>query len=217
MISGLWDRSLTIAVNNFFGKSLSNFSCNTAVGCIHGCRFCYVPETSTNKQAGKLAKLGVNDPDEEWGHYAFPRTWDEAKFLASLRHAENIPAEELPADGHRAVMFCTTTDPYQTITHADPKIARELNHAHRNMVRRSLELILEESTLYVRILTRSPLAKKDFELYKRFKHRLLYGMSLPTLDDKLARIYEPHAPAPSKRLETFQAAKDAGVNRLYRS
>jgi DNA repair photolyase len=37
-------------------------------------------------------------------------------------------------------------------------------------------------------------------------------MSLPTLDNNLAKIYEPKAPSPSKRLETLQAARDAGLN-----
>ena len=210
-ISGIWDKPATIEINHFQHKSLSNFSYNTAVGCSHGCRFCYVPETSTNKMAG-LSKLGVADPDAEWGHYVFPRTWDEKKFLAKLRHAEIIPVEILPADGHRAVMFCTTTDPYQIIKHPDIETRRELRLAHRYLVHRSLELIRDHSTLKVRILTRSPLAKEDFELMKTLGHRLLFGMSLPTLDNQLAKIYEPYAPAPSRRLETLQTAKGLGLH-----
>src|SRR5947208_15859101 len=80
------------------------------------------------------------------------------------------------------------------------------------MVRRSLEVIRDESTLNVRILTRSPLAKSDFDLFKTFGNRLLFGMSLPTLNNKLAKIYEPNAPAPTQRLETLKAAKQAGLN-----
>jgi len=37
-------------------------------------------------------------------------------------------------------------------------------------------------------------------------------MSLPTLDDDLARIYEPKAPAPSQRLKTLQKAKEMGLH-----
>jgi DNA repair photolyase len=36
-------------------------------------------------------------------------------------------------------------------------------------------------------------------------------MSLPTLRDDLARVYEPKAPSPSQRLKTLLAAKDAGL------
>ena len=84
-------------------------------------------------------------------------------------------------------------------------------HARR-LVRRSLELIRDQSTLNVRILTRSPLARADFDLFKSFGPRLLFGMSLPTLRNDLSKIYEPKAPAPSQRLATLCAARDAGLN-----
>ena len=79
------------------------------------------------------------------------------------------------------------------------------------MVRRMLELIRDRSSLNVRILTRSPLARQDFDLYRTFGDRLLFGMSLPTLDDQLARVYEPKAPAPTKRLETLKLAASMGI------
>lgn len=80
------------------------------------------------------------------------------------------------------------------------------------MVRRSLELIRDHSTLNVRILTRSPLARRDFDLFQSFGERLLFGMSLPTLRDDLARVYEPRAPAPFQRFKTLQAAREAGLH-----
>ena len=76
----------------------------------------------------------------------------------------------------------------------------------------ALELIRDESTLNVRILTRSPLARADFDLFKSFGKRLVFGMSLPTLRNDLAKVYEPKAPAPSQRLATLHAAKDAGLH-----
>ena len=78
-------------------------------------------------------------------------------------------------------------------------------------MREALRHILHMSTLNVRILTRSPLARQDFDLMKQFGNRLLFGMSLPTLNNKLAKVYEPKAPAPSQRLETLRAAKAAGI------
>jgi DNA repair photolyase len=77
---------------------------------------------------------------------------------------------------------------------------------------RSLELIRDQSTLNVRILTRSPLARADFDLFKSFGKRLVFGMSLPTLRNDLAKVYEPRAPAPSQRLATLRAAKEAGLH-----
>ncbi len=210
--SDYWSSPAVIGVTDFKFKSLCDFIFNTAVGCAHGCRFCYVPGISVNKQAPKLKLYGVDDPDAEWGQYVLVRPWDEKEFLRSLRAAENRPEAKLKPEGHRAVMFCSTTDPYQTIRNPDPKIAKQLNDHHRAMVHRALILIRDFSTLNVRILTRSPLGRSDFELFKSFGPRLLFGMSLPTLNDKLARIFEPHAPSVLKRLETLQAAKDFGLN-----
>jgi DNA repair photolyase len=208
---GMWPHHAVISENNFIFKSLSSWALNTAVGCEHACRFCYVPSTSTIKLTPELNELGVEDPDAEWGQYVFLRSWDEAKFLASLRHAEQTPADKLKSDGNRAVLLCSTTDPYQVIKHPDPKRAKELRDHAAFVVRRALELIRDRSTINVRILTRSPLAKRDFDLFKSLGKRLLFGMSLPTLDNNLARIYEPKAPAPSQRLATLQAAAAAGI------
>ena len=209
---GMWSVAAVIAENNFVYKSLSNWALNTAIGCGHGCRFCYVPSAATIKQGPALAHYGVKDPDAEWGDYVLLRPWDEKKFMASLRAAENTPVPKLKPDGNRAVMLCSTTDAYQTIGSPDPIRQRELSHHARFVVRRSLELIRDHSTLNVRILTRSPLARLDFDLFQSLRNRLLFGMSLPTLRNDLARAYEPKAPAPSQRLATLQAAKDSGLN-----
>jgi len=206
-LTGRWRIPVTIADNHFVYKSLSNWSCNIAVGCVHGCRFCYVPSSSTNKMRHPLADLGVSDPDAQWGDYAFVREWDEHAFLLSLQRAEHTPVENLrPLGGNRAVIFCSTTDPYQVTNDTAWNFHRKL------IVRRALELIRDRSTLNVRILTRGPLARQDFELFGTFGHRLMFGMSLPTLSNRLAKIYEPGAPSPFKRFETLQLARDCGLN-----
>src|SRR2546422_1443633 len=207
-----WHAPAVIAENHFVYKSLSNWAFNVAVGCSHACRFCYVPSAATIKQGPKLAEYGVKDPDAEWGEYVLLRPWDEQRFLASLRAAENTPHKQLQPDGNRAVIYCSTTDPYQVIRHADPARQRELSQGARHLVRRSLELIRDHSTLNVRILTRSPLARADFDLFASFGKRLVFGMSLPTLRNDLARVYEPKAPAPPQRLATLCAAKEDGLH-----
>ena len=207
-----WSSPAVIAPNNFVYKSLSNWAFNVAIGCSHACRFCYVPSASTIKQAPKLAEYGVRDPDEEWGRYVLLRPWNEAQFLASLRMAEKTPKKKLKSDGNRAVIYCSTTDPYQNFIHPDVTKQRELATAARHLVRRSLELIRDQSTLNVRILTRSPLARKDFDVFHSFGKRLVFGMSLPTLRNDLSKLYEPKAPPPSTRLATLQAAKKAGLH-----
>ena len=211
LITNIWKNNATINRNNFRYKSLSCWSVNPYVGCQHACRFCYVPSVSAIKLKAPLAELGVKDPDGQWGEYAFLRMWDERAFTRSLMAAENIPLADLNPDGNRAVMLSTTTDPYQTLRGGDPVQTAALNSQARAMVRRMLELIRDRSTLNVRILTRSPLAREDFDLFQTFGNRLLFGMSIPTLDDRLARLYEPKAPSPSRRLETLRLAVSKGL------
>jgi hypothetical protein len=56
-----------------------------------------------------------------------------------------VPVSELNPDGNRAVMYCTTTDPYQVIRHPDPIEQKRLGEQALCLVRRSLELIRDES------------------------------------------------------------------------
>ena len=166
---------------------------------------------SAIKQSGRLAEHGVDDADADWGKYLLLRPWDEARFLKSLAAAERVPVANLNRDGNRAVMFCSTTDAYQVITHSNSARARELNDQRAHIVRRALELIRDRSTLNVRILTRGPLAKLDFELFRSFGNRLMFGMSIPSLDNNLVRLFEPNAPAPARRLEVLREAAKAGI------
>ena len=169
-------------------------------------------DTSTNKLKRQLGAYGVDDPVGQWGQHAFLRPWDEQKFLASLQKTEAIPNAELNADGNRAIFFCSTTDPYPAVRDSDRE-KRALLQAHVSFVmRRALELIRDHSTLNVRILTRSPLALQDLDIFKSLGSRLLLGASIPTLDNRLARAHEPHAPAPTNRLKMLRQAGAAGVN-----
>lgn len=207
---GYWSHHVTVKKNDFKYKSLSSWSCNTAVGCLHGCLFCYVPETSAIKQADKLSEHGVADPDSEWGGYSLLRRWDNAKFLSSLRSAAK---DEIKPDGNRAVMFSTTTDPYQLFTKAhSPSSYQLLNRHNELLMRRALTAIRDESDFNVRILTRSGVSKNHFDLFKSFGDRLVFGMSLPTLNDDLRKLYEPDAPGVDQRLRTLQKAKEQGLN-----
>ena len=212
--AGVFDflgRPLRLATNGFKNKSLSDWVVNIALGCRHACRFCYVPSTSAIKQGQILAPLGIKDPDHEWGEYVLLRTWNPDMFLKDVQKAENTPPSKLTRDGNRAVMYCSTTDPYQVFPPGP--LHGFLTAAARKMVRESLEIILRESTLNVRILTRSPLAREDFDIFQEFakQDRILFGMSVPTTNQPLQKVYEPKAPAARARFDTLKAARDAGV------
>lgn len=212
-MNDFWHIPARVNRNNFVHKSLSCFAFNPAVGCEHGCRFCYVPAVSTGKGAiaDKLREKGVADPDADWGDYVFVRPVVESALRSSIRAADKTPLADLNADGNRAVMLCTTTDPFQVVRHPDPEKRANLQRELERSVRTCLEIILKETTLNVRILTRSPLATKFFPLMLEFGDRLLFGMSIPTLDGRLAKVYEPKAPHPEQRLRTLVGAKKFGL------
>jgi DNA repair photolyase len=212
-LAGMWDTPATIKRNHFIHKSLSSWAFNGSVGCGHGCGFCSVPDTSTNKLKHLLAAYGVRDPSNEWGSYQFPRPWDEKAFIASLHRADSIPSHELNGDGNRCVFFSSTSDPFPTIRIPDRGKRKGLQQHARFIVRRALELIHEHSTLNVRILTRSPRAMLEIDLFRKFGDRLLLGVSLPTLNIRLAKAYEGHSPAPTHRLKMLHQAKEAGIHR----
>ncbi len=211
MISTIHDIPATIKPNNFIAKSLSNFALNTCIGCGHGCRVCFSPDTSANRLRKLLCAYGVEDPIMDWGHYVLVRPWDEPKFMASLKAAEDTPPGQLKADGNRAILLCSTTDAYQVIRNPDAAHGKLLNLHARATLRKALIAIRDHSTLNVRILTRSPLARKDFDIFKTFGNRLLLGTSLPTLDTGLSRFYEPKVPAPAQRLKLLTDAHAAGI------
>ena len=211
MISALHDSPATIERNHFKYKSLSTWALNLFMGCAHGCRFCYVTETSIKYQNDLLTSYGVADPVADWGNYVLVRPWDKREFMNSLQDAEETPLSQLNADGNRAVFLCSTTDPYQTIHNPNAAKQNLLNNHARQMLRDALEAIRDHSTLNVRILTRSPLAREDFDILKSFGNRLLLGTSLPTLNEKLRQLYEPGVPHPKQRLKLLLDAHKAGI------
>ncbi len=210
---GIWDKPVEVAVNRFKYKSLSAFALNVAVGCSFGCRFCYVPSASTLFLGWRLLRYGILDADNEWGTYCLIRRWDEDHYRASLRRMLAIPAAELAPDGHRAIMLCTNTDPYQPVFHSDPAVRAKLHEYLCTVVRRSLEILLEPefAAFNVRLQTRGLAVENDFDLLRQFGNRLLLGMSIPSLDNALVKLYEPKAPAPTRRLEVLAKAAEQGI------
>lgn len=210
-IAALHDCPMKVERNNFKCKSLSSFACNPCLGCSHGCRFCYVPDTSAKWQKRLLNAYGVDDPSEKWGGYTLVRPLIRQEFIRSILNAEEVPPDELSGDGNRAVMFSSTTDAYQLVRAESAKESKDLTALLLGNVGEALEMILEMTTLNVRILTRSPLARKHFDLFRKFGNRLMFGVSLPTLDERISKLYEPHAPGPGQRLKLLKEAHALGI------
>ena len=90
------------------------------------------------------------------------------------------------------------------------------------LTRKCLEVIVRFK-FPVYCLTKSTLILRDLDLLKeidenailprdleKMKHGTLITFSLSTLDEKIAKVFEPNAPKPKERLETLQKVKEAG-------
>jgi DNA repair photolyase len=157
-------------------------SINPYRGCEHGCAYCFARPTH--------AYMGLS-----------PGLDFETKLFAKP-DAPELLERELAEPGYvpRTIAIGTNTDPYQPI------------ERERRIMRGILE-VLSRAGHPVGIVTKSALVLRDLDLLAPMAARGLVkvGLSLTTLDRKLARAMEPRAATPPKRLETMKALSDAGV------
>ncbi len=157
-------------------------SINPYRGCEHGCVYCYARPTH--------AYLGLS-----------PGLDFETKLFAKA-DAAAVLGRELAKPGYkpRPIMLGANTDPYQPIERSR-KITRailEVLSAHRHPVT---------------ITTKAALVVRDLDLLAEMGEARLasVGMSLTTLDPGLARVMEPRASSPARRLAAIAALAEAGV------
>ncbi len=157
-------------------------SINPYRGCEHGCIYCFA--RPTHAYMGLSAGL-----DFEAKLFAKP---DAAKLLE----------RELAKPGYkpRVIAIGTNTDPYQPI------------EKEWRIMRQILE-VLNKANHPVAIVTKSALVMRDIDILKEMAARNLVrvGLSVTTLDRKLARAMEPRAATPPRRLEAIQALSEAGI------
>jgi DNA repair photolyase len=153
-------------------------------GCGHGCRYCYVRDYP-QPVAGESGALHGR---EAWGAWATPKL-NAPELLWSQRHRL-----------HRQTVFmASATDPYQPLE-------REFR-----LSRACLEVLLQCPTTRVLLHTRSPLVLQDLELLKAFGDRLSVGFSIPTDDDTVRQVVEPHAPPIPSRWAAMERLARGGV------
>ncbi len=157
-------------------------SINPYRGCEHGCIYCFA--RPTHSYMGLSAGLDF-----------------EAKLFAKP-DAPRLLERELSKPGYKVkpIAIGTNTDPYQPIE-------REWR-----IMRQILE-ILDKANHPVVIVTKSALILRDIDILKSMAERGLVkvGISVTTLDRKLARSMEPRASTPTKRLEAIKALSEAGI------
>src|SRR4051812_7217703 len=176
------DATRTIIARNTSPDISFNQSINPYRGCEHGCIYCFARPTH--------AYLGLS-PGIDFESKLFVKP-DAAKLLAAeLRKPSYQP---------QVIAIGTNTDPYQPIE-------REWR------VMRQILQVLAEFKNPVGIVTKSALVARDIDILAPMAAEGLakVALSVTTLDRKLARIMEPRAATPAKRLETLRALSDAGI------
>ncbi|MBB5571633.1 MULTISPECIES: PA0069 family radical SAM protein [Rhizobium] len=157
-------------------------SINPYRGCEHGCIYCFA--RPTHAYMGLSAGL-----DFESKLFAKP---DAARLLE----------RELARPGYkpRVIAIGTNTDPYQPI------------EKEWRVMRQILE-VLNKANHPVAIVTKSALIMRDIDILKEMaaKNLVRVGISVTTLDRKLARTMEPRAATPQRRLEAIRALSEAGI------
>ena len=173
-------RSLLSAAGGFI-KSYK-FTLNPYSGCAFGCEYCYA----------RFFAPTLED-QESWGEWV--RVKENAIELLRKARTARSPGRRLePGD---AVYMSTVTDPYQPI---EQKLG---------LTRAILEELIEVQPRLT-IQTRSPIATRDIDLFKRFE-RIRVNFTITTDSEEVRLRYEPHTPAIEVRLKVAEAVAQAGV------
>jgi DNA repair photolyase len=176
------DATRTIIARNNSPDISFDQSINPYRGCEHGCIYCFARPTH--------AYLGMS-----------PGIDFESRLFAKPNAAELL-AKELSAPGYvvKTIAMGTNTDPYQPI--------------EKNMrITRSILEVLREFRHPVGIVTKSPLILRDIDILSEMAEMGLakVALSVTTLDRKLARMMEPRAGTPARRLQAIKALSEAGI------
>jgi len=157
-------------------------SINPYRGCEHGCVYCFARPTH--------AYLGLS-----------PGLDFESKLFMKPNAPELLERELSAADySPKSIAIGTNTDPYQPI------------ERRYQIMRRILE-VLDRAGHPVGIVTKSALVLRDLDILTRMAKRDLVkvAISVTTLDPKLARVMEPRAATPARRLGALRELVKAGV------
>lgn len=157
-------------------------SINPYRGCEHGCIYCFARPTHSY--------MGLS-----------PGLDFESKLFAKPDVPKLLERElSRPDYKVRAIAIGTNTDPYQPV------------EKEWRIMRQILE-VLQKANHPVAIVTKSAMITRDIDILADMASKGLakVGISVTTLDRKLARTMEPRASTPPKRLDAIKALTDAGI------
>jgi DNA repair photolyase len=126
----------------------------------------------------------------------------EREIVVKVNVPELLRAElAKPTWKRELVALGTNTDPYQWVE-------------SRYRMMPEILAALEQAETPVSVLTKSPLALRDIEIYERMAKKLpvSVNLSVPTLDESAWRATEPHTPSPSARLDAVAELRRRGID-----
>ncbi|MDN3923067.1 PA0069 family radical SAM protein [Roseateles violae] len=176
------ERAKSIISSNQSPDISFDTSINPYRGCEHGCIYCFARPTHSY--------LNLS-----------PGIDFETKIIAKVNAAERLRASfASPSYQPRSLCIGTATDAYQPVE-------RKLG------ITRALIEVLAEHGHPFSMVTKSSGIERDLDLIAPMAARNLASvyLSVTTLDPALARILEPRAAAPHRRLRTIETLAQAGV------
>jgi len=93
---------------------------------------------------------------------------------------------------------------------ASPLVDVAANQATALQTVAACRLILENTEWQIRLLSKSALLKSVAEQLVEFKHRVIYGLSSGTFDDRLAGSFERGTSSPTARMRALHWLQDNG-------
>jgi DNA repair photolyase len=131
----------------------------------------------------------ATEKSEDWGNWVKVKVNAVALLRKSLRRLYGT-----------SITIGSATDPYQPIE-------RRLG-----LTRSLLELLVMAYPEHVHIQTRSPLVTRDIDVFRRFGNALTIGISLPTDNDNVRKVFEPSAPSIPQRIAAMTELTNAGIH-----
>jgi len=174
------------------------FSAGTA--CAYRCSYCYV-ETIVGSKPFVTSLLGGNRFQDVVIRRkdAVTRLRNELRTASGKLRFKGGAHEAAKASGKPNVCYGSPL--------VDIAASNELATETAEMV----QVLLDDTDWDVRLLSKSPLIKLIAQSLKgEQKRRVIFGLSIGTLDDELARAIEPTCPSPSRRCEAHRWLQDQG-------
>jgi len=123
----------------------------------------------------------------EWGKFVYAKV-NLPKLLSTEKKLKK-PGE---------IILSSTTDAYQPL------------EEKYQITRKVLQELLSEERFSVVIQTKSSLVLRDMDIIKSFGSRIKVGFTI-TMNDEMAKIFEPGASSTSQRIEALRKLKENGV------